>query len=71
MKDATTGWTEADIVINGHKLTFAESMTLRVAIGSFRIGLSDKHMREGIGEMLAHNYDKLAATIEKMLLDKE
>lgn len=28
-------WTEANIVINGEELSYAESMTLRVAISSF------------------------------------
>jgi hypothetical protein len=41
---------EADIIINGQRLTFAQSMTLRVAIGSFLIELSDKKYMERLGE---------------------
>lgn len=37
---------EADIVINGVKLTFAQSMTLRVAICSF---LSDMSKEDALG----------------------
>ena len=32
MKSPRTGWTEADITINGVPLTFGQSMTVRVAI---------------------------------------
>jgi hypothetical protein len=69
MKDDTTGWVEADITINGRTLSFAESMTLRVAIGSFRLSLSDDDMRRGLGEPLASNYDHHAAAIERTLIE--
>jgi hypothetical protein len=32
---------EPDITINGYKLTEAQAMTLRVALGSFAMSLSD------------------------------
>jgi hypothetical protein len=66
--DPTTGFREPEITVNGRALSFAESMTVRVALGSFRIGLSDAAMRQGIGEPLATNYDTHAARVEQLML---
>lgn len=41
MHDPETGWTEADITINGAVLSFGQSMALRVAVSSFLMSLSE------------------------------
>lgn len=41
MQDEKTGFAEPDITINGTALTFAQAMTLRVAIGQFLMGLQE------------------------------
>jgi hypothetical protein len=46
MKDPETGWVEADITVNGQKLTFAQSMTVRVALQTFAQTL------EQVGDMM-------------------
>jgi len=66
--DTESGWVEPDIVINGRALTFAECMTVRVAIGSFRLSLKSKGMRTGLGEPLVTNYDRHAASVEQTML---
>jgi hypothetical protein len=68
MTDETTGLIEADITINGRALTFGESMTLRVAIGSFRLSLRRTDMRSGLGPQLADHYDRHSAAIERAIL---
>lgn len=40
---------EPDITINGAELTFAQSMTVRVAVSSFAIGLQDPEHVEALG----------------------
>lgn len=39
-------WTEANVIINGEELTFAQSMTLRVAISSFIMWLYNDESEE-------------------------
>lgn len=70
MKDEATGLTEADITINGRLLSFAESMSVRVAIGSFRLSLTDHEMRRGLGARLAHNYDHHLEAVERLILER-
>ncbi len=41
MHNEETGWTEADITINGKALSFGQSMALRVAASSFLMSLSE------------------------------
>ena len=41
MHNEETGWTEADITINGVVLSFGQSMALRVAVSSFLMSLSE------------------------------
>ena len=41
MHNAETGWTEADITINGVTLDLGQSMTLRVAVSSFLMQMSE------------------------------
>lgn len=67
-KDKESGWIEPDIVINGQALTFAECMSLRVAVGSCRISFNAPSMRAGFGEGLAKGYDHHLANIEKLML---
>jgi len=67
MKDEASGWVEPDITINGRTLSFAEAMAVRVAIGSFRISLSDPEMRRQLGP-LATNYDHHLAAVEYTML---
>jgi hypothetical protein len=69
-KDTATGWVEPDILVNGRALTFAECMAVRVAIGNFRLMLSDPEMRAGIGEPLATNYDAHLAAVEQTMLKR-
>jgi len=66
--DKQSGLVEPDIVVNGRALTFAECMSVRVAIGSFRITLSDPEFRAGIGEQLAGNYDRHLSAVEQTML---
>lgn len=67
-RDPDSGLTEPDIVINGRALTFAECMTVRVALSNFRIWLSDPESRAGIGEPLAGNYARHASTVVLTML---
>ncbi len=66
--DKESGMVEPDIIINGRALTFAECMSLRVAVSSFRIGLSAPSMRAGLGEGLAGGYDYHLARVEETML---
>ena len=63
-----SGWTEAAVVINGRQLSFAESMTLRVAVSSMRISLQSDVMRQGLGEGLADGYDVHLRRIEQLII---
>jgi hypothetical protein len=67
-RNSSTGWVEPEIIVNGRALTFAEAMTVRVAVSTFRINLSDAAIRKGIGEPLATNYDTHAARVEQLML---
>lgn len=66
-KDDESGLVEPDIIINGRALTFAECMSVRVAVGSFRISLSAESMRNALGQ-LARNYDHHLANVEQTML---
>src|SRR4030095_14425910 len=68
VRDADTGWTEAHVIVNGRELSFAEAMSLRVAVSSMRINLADDALRAGLGEQLALNYDHHLATVERLLI---
>jgi hypothetical protein len=69
--DPETGWTEATIAINEYILNFAEAMSLRVAVSTFRIQLQDPAFRMGIGPMLAGNYDAHLQKIEELLVQRK
>jgi hypothetical protein len=49
MKHPENGWVEADITINGTKLTFAQAMTVRVALSSFAMQLTDPTWQRDLG----------------------
>jgi len=66
--DTESGMVEPDIKINGRALSFAECMTVRVAIGSFRLSLRSRTMRDGLGPAMAANYDHHAASVEQAML---
>jgi hypothetical protein len=65
--DDESGMVEPDIVINGQALTFAECLTVRVAVSSFRLSLTGKTLREGLGQ-LAENYDHHLAHVEAVMM---
>lgn len=65
--DDNSGLVEPDILVNGRALTFAECLSVRVAIGNFRIILSDPVFRQGVGEPLARNYDHHLASVEQTM----
>lgn len=64
IRDEETGWVEAHVVINGYRLNFAEAMTLRVAVSSFRMSVSNEETARLLGEPLAKNYEAALASIE-------
>jgi hypothetical protein len=65
-----SGWTEAEVTINGRTLTFAESMTLRVAVSSMRLWLAHAETRQHLGAV-APNYDHHLALIERYIVNPE
>jgi len=69
--DKDSGLVEPDIIVNGHVLTFAECMAVRVAIGSFRISLQSGTLRAGLGPALVAGYDHQLACVEHTMLCKD
>lgn len=69
IRDHETGWIEASVTINGTTLSFAEAMSLRVAVSSFRIQLGDPAFRAGLGSIAA-NYDAHLARVEQLLITR-
>jgi hypothetical protein len=67
IKHEETGMVEATVTINGRALSFAQSMTLRVAVGSFRISLSDPAYARAVGLDLAAAYDLHLQAIESAM----
>jgi hypothetical protein len=59
---------EANVTINGHTLSDAETMAVRVAVSSFRGELMDPEFRMGIGEALAQGYDRQLRNVEYLLM---
>lgn len=60
-------WKEAKIVIEGTELTFAQSMTVRVAIGAFQRILSDEEYRKALGE-IGDNYQARLVEIQNLIM---
>jgi hypothetical protein len=67
-RDPDTGWSEADVAIDGVPLSFAQVMAMRVAVSSFRLQLTDPAFRAGVGERLAAGYDRHLAIVEQRLV---
>ena len=67
MRDAETGWVEADVTINGVRLSFAEAMTLRVAVSSFRMFVNNPESRQALGA-IAGGYEGQLQRIESLML---
>jgi hypothetical protein len=67
IRDPDTGWIEASVTINGRMLSFAEAVSLRVAVSAFRIQLEDPAFREGLGPIAA-SYDAHLARIEQLMI---
>ncbi len=64
--DEQLGWIEADIVINGRRLTFAESMAVRVAVSSFLMFVSEPGTRKRLGGVAA-GYEAQLVAVEQNL----
>lgn len=62
------GHTEPDITINGRQLTFAECMTVRVAVSAFIMQIQDPKMREGLGERLAAGYEYHLTNVARAMI---
>lgn len=58
---------EPRITINGVELTDAQAMTVRVAIGNFRIELNDPDFARALGTV-GDVYKARAAEIERVML---
>jgi hypothetical protein len=67
----SNGLIEPDVTINGHELTFAQAMALRVAVGSMRISLNDAETAAAMGKQLAENYDVHLKCVERMMLENQ
>lgn len=57
---------EANVCINGHTLTLAQSMTLRVAIGSFLIDVNNPEFASELGP-IGEGYRRCLGEISLML----
>jgi hypothetical protein len=68
IRDEETGWVEASVSINGESLSFAEAMSLRVAVSSFRMSVNDDATRRLLGENLADGYDTHLRKIELLMI---
>jgi hypothetical protein len=62
------GMKEAEITVEGHALTFAESMVVRVAVSSMRMSLADPGMRRNLGDRLWQGYDHHLQIVERLLV---
>jgi hypothetical protein len=62
---------EADITINGTKLSDAESMTIRVAIDTLANVLAEDLAPEGDGQTLAERYMGSLTRIQSLLESRE
>ena len=69
MHNEETGWTEADITINGVALSFGQSMALRVAASTFLMTLSEPDALgdDEPGRGIAKGYRERMIEIIKMI----
>jgi hypothetical protein len=58
---------EPEIQINGITLTYAQAMSVRVAVTSFRWDLSDPEHRKSLGR-IGDLYDMHLAKVEELML---
>lgn len=58
---------EADIVINGVTLTYAQSMSVRVAVTDFRYDLADLEHRKQLGK-IGDLYNDRLKEVEKLII---
>ena len=70
IRDDETGWVEANIRINSHTLTFAQAMTVRVAVTSFLMQVQDPKTRELLGP-IAEGYEAQLISVMRLLHEKE
>jgi len=59
---------EATIIINGVRLSNAQSMAVRVAISTMRIGLTDPEGRKALGR-IAKGYNLRLSEVENIILE--
>lgn len=64
--DKQTGWVEAEVIINGVQLTFAESLTLRVAVTSFLMQVSTPETTALLGPVSAGYRTNLMSIEDKI-----
>lgn len=68
MKSAE-GWVEPDITINGVALTFAQAMTVRVAIQSFVTSLADSGLgNDEHGKTMTKNYLARITEVNRLIM---
>jgi hypothetical protein len=70
MRDDETGLVEPDITINGAPLTFAQAMTMRVAVSGYAMLLDSPTMRQQLGA-LGDNYLAHLSAITRLMLQQE
>lgn len=67
IRDENSGWVEATIVINGKQLSFAEAMTVRVAVSTYKMLLSDAKFVRDLGAV-GDGYNRcLDSVFEKII----
>lgn len=58
---------EADITINGEALTFAQSMTVRMAVSTFLLHLRDEDFAKSLGRV-GDNYRDRLREVEALIM---
>jgi hypothetical protein len=61
--------TEAHVIIDGTTLTFAQVMSLRVAVSGMRAEMQDPEHAKNIGVSLADGYNQRLGEVERLLVD--
>lgn len=69
IRDEHTGWSEAEIIINGQPLNFAESMSVRVAVTSYLMFVSNNKTADELGTVARGYRSALISVFEKMRRD--
>jgi len=68
-RDAETGLVEPEITINGTPLSFAQAMTLRVAVYGYAMLLDTPTMHKHLGQ-LGENYLAHLVTIGRLMVGR-